>query len=209
MDFRKLAAAVLMAGASVAYAQHDQNAGHGQAQGMDHSMHMMHMQGGHQMMHSSQGASSQPTEAGQDVFAAIQEIVALLEADPATDWSTVNIDALRDHLVDMNRVMEQTKVQRELIEGGVRYQITGEGEVVGSIKRMVPAHAQQLRADSGWQSATSELSDGVTLSVSSADAGETVKIRALGFYGLMVLGDHHQPHHLMMATGQMDHAHHH
>ena len=47
---------------------------------------------------------ARPTEAGQGAFAAIQEIVAILEADPDTDWSKVDIDALRQHLVDMNAV---------------------------------------------------------------------------------------------------------
>jgi hypothetical protein len=39
--------------------------------------------------------SERPTQPGQAAFAAIQEIVAILEADPRTDWSKVNIDALR------------------------------------------------------------------------------------------------------------------
>ena len=43
--------------------------------------------------------SSGPIEAGESAFAAIQEIVALLNADPKTDWSKVDIDALRQHLV--------------------------------------------------------------------------------------------------------------
>ena len=41
---------------------------------------------------------------GQDPFGAIQEIVRILEADPSTDWSKVNIAALREHLIDMNEV---------------------------------------------------------------------------------------------------------
>ena len=42
--------------------------------------------------------------AGQDAFGTIQEIVRILEADPTTDWSKVNIAALREHLIDMNEV---------------------------------------------------------------------------------------------------------
>jgi len=198
MRFR-LAGALFLVAASGASAQHE---GHGD-HAMDHSMHMMHMQGS-----PSHRATAQPAEAGQDAFAAIQEIVALLEADPATDWSKVDIDALRDHLVDMNRVILNAKVERKLIEGGIRYRVTGEGDVVGSIKRMVPAHAQQVSADSSWQASTSELSNGVTLTITTA-AHEVAKIRALGFAGFMVQGNHHQPHHLMMSKGEMDHAHHH
>ncbi len=36
-----------------------------------------------------------PKEAGQSAFAAIHEIVVMLEGDPKTDWSKVDIDALR------------------------------------------------------------------------------------------------------------------
>ena len=49
-------------------------------------------------------AGATPTLPGQDAFGAIQEILRILEADPGTDWSRVNIDALREHLIDMNEV---------------------------------------------------------------------------------------------------------
>ncbi len=45
-----------------------------------------------------------PTMPGQDAFGAIQEIVRILEADPKTDWSKVNLEALRQHLIDMSEV---------------------------------------------------------------------------------------------------------
>ena len=47
---------------------------------------------------------SVPTMPGQDAFGAIQEIVRILEADPKTDWSKVNLEALRQHLIDMKDV---------------------------------------------------------------------------------------------------------
>ena len=47
---------------------------------------------------------NEPAMPGQDVFGAIQEVVRILEADPATEWSKVNISALRQHLIDMNEV---------------------------------------------------------------------------------------------------------
>jgi len=39
---------------------------------------------------------------GQDAFGAIQEIVQILDADPKTDWSKVDLEALRQHLIDMD-----------------------------------------------------------------------------------------------------------
>ena len=72
---------------------------------------------------------SAPTQTGQGAFATIQEIVAILMADPETDWSRVDIDALRRHLVDMNAVTLRAKVVNTPIEGGMRFDVTGEGEV--------------------------------------------------------------------------------
>jgi hypothetical protein len=44
------------------------------------------------------------TMPGQDAFGAIQEIVRLLEADPDTDWSKIDLVALREYLIDMSEV---------------------------------------------------------------------------------------------------------
>ena len=60
-----------------------------------------------------------PTEAGQDAFAAIAEVVKLLDADPMTDWSKVDLEALRRHLIDMNVVTLKSSVQRTQVVGGV------------------------------------------------------------------------------------------
>src|SRR5665213_2414926 len=74
--------------------------GHAQSPVPGHDPTMMH-----QMMHGGAAkATTLPTQPGQSAFAAIQEIVAILEADPKTDWSRVNIEALRQHLIDMDNV---------------------------------------------------------------------------------------------------------
>ena len=46
-----------------------------------------------------------PESSGQSAFGAIAEIVQILEEDPATDWSRVDIDALREHLIDMEELV--------------------------------------------------------------------------------------------------------
>lgn len=54
-----------------------------------------------QMVHGNQASLNNavlPQETGQSAFAAIQEIVTKLEADPATDWSKIDIESLRQHL---------------------------------------------------------------------------------------------------------------
>jgi hypothetical protein len=73
--------------------------------------------GGHAGMH---GASTTPTMPGQDAFGAIQEVVRILDADPKTDWSKVDLEALRQHLIDMNEVTLRADAAAEPIEGAWR-----------------------------------------------------------------------------------------
>ena len=150
------------------------------------------------------GMQAVPAMPGQDAFGAIQEIVQILEADPATDWSKVNIAALREHLIDMNEVTLHATARERVVDNSVAIDITGEGRTLAAIRRMVPAHVHELHSI-GWSARTDELPNGVTLTVTAADARQLVKLKALGFMGIMVQGGHHQPHHLMMAKGEFQH----
>jgi hypothetical protein len=164
------------------------------------------MEGGmgpHGMMMGSE-ASGQPVRPGQEAFGTIQEIVRILEADPATDWSKVNISALREHLIDMDEVTMRAAAAERALDNGVEITVTGEGRTLEAIKRMVPAHAREL-SQLGWNAKTEEVSNGVKLTVTSTDARQVTKLRALGFMGIMVQGSHHQQHHLMMAKNEFVH----
>ena len=70
--------------------------------------------GGHGGMHA---ASTTPTLPSQDAFGAIQEIVRTLDADPNTDWSKVDLEALRQHLIDMNEVTLRADAAPKQIDG--------------------------------------------------------------------------------------------
>jgi len=146
-----------------------------------------------------------PTLPGQDAFGAIQEIVRILQADPTTEWSRVNIEALREHLIDMNEVTLRAKARAVPVDGGLRILVTGTGRTLQAIRRMVPAHAREINGLNGWSVAASPTADGVILTVTSSDPAEAVKIRGLGFAGIMVQGAHHQPHHLAIARGAFRH----
>lgn len=162
----------------------------------------------HHGVHSH--AAETPREGGQDAFAAIAEIVTLLRADPSTDWSRVDIDALREHLRDMNLVMLETQAQATVQPGAVRFEVRGQGEgaaeAAAALRRMVPAHAPFLAEDLGLPVEAEPMEGGVALMVKSDDADTQTQIKALGFYGLMAIGGHHQRHHLAMARGEA-HAH--
>jgi hypothetical protein len=179
---------VLIAGAGAALAQ-----GHAAHDGMD--MPAMHY------------GPAVPTMAGQDAFGTVQEIARILEADPKTDWSKVNLEGLRQHLIDMNEVTLKAEASAEPVAGGLQLTVTGSGRTVAALQRIVPAHAAEIerRHLNRWSAKTETLSNGVLLTVTSADPKEVAHIRGLGFIGILVSGPHHQPHHLAMARGEMMH----
>jgi hypothetical protein len=174
---------------------------HATAQG-SHKNHMTH--GGGQRTHTAKPSAAMPIQAGQAAFAAVQEIVEILEADPGTDWSKVDIRALRQHLVDMNNVTLNAAVKSEAIGNGAKYTLTGVGPVRESIRRMVTAHAATMNGVDGWTFAAAEIEDGTALTV-HVPTKDAQKIRGLGFLGVMTHGMHHQQHHLMIARGSSPH----
>lgn len=165
---------------------------------MDHSQHMAmdHEAMDHEM--------TVMTEPGQGAFAAIGEIVAALMADPDTDWSRVDIDGLRAHLVDMDLVTTQAVAEAEEIDGGLRFTVHGAGDVVGAIQRMVLAHADFMDGTDGWRMSAEATDDGAVLEVTVPE-GDRAKLAGLGFFGVMAWGMHHQAHHWAMATGGTPH----
>lgn len=167
----------------------------GSAQNRNDMNHAQHAHGGEIVV---------PTMPGQEAFGTIQEIVRILEADPATDWSKVNIAALREHLIDMDEVTMRAVATERALSNGIEIMVTGGGRTRDAIKRMVPTHTHELAA-LGWQASTKDLPNGVKLVVTTTDPRQVAKLKALGFMGIMVQGAHHQPHHLLMAKGEFTH----
>jgi hypothetical protein len=141
-----------------------------------------------------------PTQPGQGAFAAIQEIVEILAADPTTDWTKVNIEALRQHLIDMDNVTLHADVKSEVVEDGMAFIVSGEGTIRDSIRRMVVAHATTMNGVGGWQFVGATTDTGATLTVKTP-ASDIGKLHGLGFIGVLTHGMHHQMHHLMIARG--------
>ena len=153
-----------------------------------------------------QGVGGSPvSEPGQSAFAAIAEIVAVLKADPNTDWSKVNIDGLREHLRDMDIVTIDSKTETTEVDGGLRFVVTGEGDVADAIRRMAIAHTGMMDGVDGWVYSTEVVPNGAAMTVTVPE-GDFARLRALGFYGIMASGMHHQPHHWAMATGGTPHG---
>lgn len=161
--------------------------------------------------HPGGSAQGDTAPTGQAAFAALADVVARLEADSATDWSRVNLEALRQHLIDMNDVVLGAAVRQEAVPGGARLDVTGTGRTRDAIRRMLAAHATQLDAMPEYAARAEELPEGMRLTVTAegADLRLERKIRGLGFAGLLTVGAHHAEHHLMLARGAMPPGHHH
>ena len=187
-----IALGVALTGAVVAhtvFAQHPPAAGPGPAH--DHGS-----------MPSHGGA---PTLPGQDAFGAIAEIVRILDADPATDWTKVDVERLRQHLIDMNEVMLRSVVKPTPVAGGLAMELTGAGRTEQAIRAMVVPHAAELDRMPSFTAKTEPIAGSVRLTVVAKKADDpkvVARIRGLGFAGLMTEGAHHQAHHLAMAKGE-------
>jgi hypothetical protein len=149
-------------------------------------------------------AAGVPTLPGQDAFGAIAEIVRILDADPETDWSRVDLERLRQHLIDMHEVVLRAEVQAIPVPGGLAMDVRGAGRTERAIRTMVVPHAAELDRMPGLAAKAEPIRGGVRLTVTARDAQDAkavARLRGLGFVGLLTLGTHHQPHHLAMARG--------
>jgi hypothetical protein len=155
--------------------------------------------------HQGPGAAGGLTMPGQDAFAAIAEVVRILDADPATDWSKVDLERLRQHLIDMNEVVQRAQVKQAPVPDGLVMEVTGIGRTEPAIRAMLVPHAALLDRMPSFKAKTELIPGGVRLTVTlktPADHRALLRLRGLGFIGLLTLGAHHGPHHLAMARGQ-------
>lgn len=165
-------------------------------------MHRMMDQQNHGTGRGIEHMGLTPTQPGQSAFGDVQEIIRILKADPKTDWSKVNLDGLRQHLIDMDEVTLRADATVQKIDGGIQVAVTGQGRTLDAIRRMVLADAHHLNGQNGWTVRTTDLPDGVTLAATSTDPQQTTIIRGLGFIGVLASGTYHQEHHLMVARGE-------
>jgi hypothetical protein len=173
------------------------------------SAHMHHANMNHAAMMGNNTATTPVvlTESGTDPFATLQEVVTALEANPDTNWEKVNIEALRLHLVEMQDMTINVDVKHQYIDNGFQAVVTPTtNRAVKSLTRVLSGHPAQMKAETGWDMQVSNNDDVFTLTVVSKKAHEVAKIRGLGYIGVMAYGNHHQPHHWAMASGENPHA---
>ena len=105
----------------------------------------------------------------------------------------------------MNEVVLRADVRVRAVAGGLEMGVTGSGRTEQAIRAMVVPHAGELDRMEGLAAKTEAIPGGVRLTVTArdpTDARTMVRVRGLGFVGLLTLGAHHQPHHLAMARGE-------
>ena len=171
----------------------------------NHSTMMMQHQ--HAMKTTDAGLS----EAGNDAFGTIQEVISKLNSDPDTDWSKVNLEALRLHLVDMHEMtLNVNLLSQTAVNNGVETVIEpSTPRAAEALVRVFSAHPMQLKQETGWEMQVVKTGERYTLTTTTENPEEISKIRGLGYIGLMAYGAHHQAHHWAMARGENPHEHHH
>ncbi len=151
--------------------------------------------------------SSGLTEPGQAIFGTVQEIIRRIESDTTVTWKDVDLEGIRQHLIDMHQVaMNVDVVYQHPIEGGVRIRVRpSTPRAAASLNRVLATHPTPLKHETGWDM-TVQRGDGYhDVRVTTANPDEVPKIRGLGYISLLAHGGHHQQHHWMMATGQSPH----
>lgn len=158
-------------------------------------------------LHQSRMVSGELTESGTDMFTTIQEVIQKLSADPNTDWSKVNLEALRQHLRDMFEFSYNVDaLSQQAIEHGVKIivkPVTVRAEQ--ALDKVLNAHPMMLKMETGWAMQSNKADGKYQIIVTTTKPSEVNKIRGLGYIGLLAIGNHHQPHHWAMAKGKNPH----
>lgn len=189
---------------------HGSGSGHGAGNGQGFGMGQGEQDGARReemMQRMQQRMRGQNGHSGGDsVFTQIQNQVRTLQENPDTDWTQVDLTALQQHLVDMEHLSLFAEVSTQYLANGLRYTVTGQGRTLEAIQRMVPMHASQIAGELGIQAEAGTTAEGAWISVVTADDKERAMYQAIGFLGLMTLGEHHDAHHQSMAGGNSGHS---
>lgn len=156
--------------------------------------------------HHGGGSMNKLSEPGQGAFAALTEVVRSLEDDAGTDWSKVDMTALRDHLVDMDLLVTDAVARQTELNDGLSIEVTGDVRSLAAAKRMIPTHSELLGREGHWMIDVTIDNERVVMRATSHNPAIVAKIKALGFYGLMASRDHHRMHHWALAIGGLVHV---
>lgn len=182
-------------------------------QSSEQSMHANMNHDSHMIQEPSQAgvtmiSTSPLTEPGNAIFATIQEVVNQMLLDDDTDWEKVDLESLRQHLIDMeNFTVNVQVISKTNIEQGIQVIIEPSTiQAAGSLDRALSAHPAMLEQETGWRMVSDKSGNKYRLEITSTNPEDVIKIRGLGYIGIMTMGSHHQPHHWAMASGNNPHS---
>ena len=202
-----ISASTIVVGIAVSHAQQPATPSADQSMhaNMNHETHMMQEPA---QTDVSMVSTSPLTEPGNAIFATIQEVVNQLLQDDDTDWEKVDLESLRQHLIDMeNFTVNVQVISKTDIEQGVQVLIEpNTTQAAGSLDRALSAHPAMLEQETGWSMVSEKSGNNYRIQITSSNPEDVVKIRALGYIGIMTMGSHHQPHHWAMASGNNPHS---
>jgi hypothetical protein len=159
------------------------------------------------MNHGDLSSKTTLKEAGTDPFAVIQEVISALESNPNTNWEKVNLEALRLHLVEMQDITINVNVAEKNVESGFEAIIMPiSRRALRAVGNVLQNHKSMLESETGWHMEVIKTEDVFNITVTTTDVNEINKIRGLGYIGVMAYGNHHQPHHWALASGENPHA---
>ena len=155
--------------------------------------------------HDMHGSQTPLTKSGNEIFGTIQEVIQKLEANPNTDWSNVDLEALRQHLLDMKAFTEEvTVLEKTPITKGVKVTIHPNSErAKEALPKLFGMHPRMLKQEKGWDMSAQQDGENWVITCTTEKEADVNKIRALGYIGLLAEGSHHQLHHWMVATNHM------
>lgn len=202
-----ISASTIVVGIAVSHAQQPA------APSADQSMHTNMNHDTHMMQELPQAdvamlSTSPLTEPGNAIFATLQEVVNQLLQDDNTNWEKVDLESLRQHLIDMENFTVNVRViSKTAIEQGVQVLIEpSTSQAAGSLDRALAAHPAMLEQETGWNMVSEKSANNYRIQITSTNPEDVMKIRALGYIGIMTMGSHHQPHHWAMASGNNPHS---
>lgn len=160
-----------------------------------------------QNQHSSKLPDTPLKQTGSDVFDAMQEVIEQLKADPNTDWAKVNLESLRQHLIDMKAFTESVEVlEQQAIENGIKMLVKPETpRAAKALENMLTMHPKMMKMERNWEMKASKNGEIWEITCTTPDPKEVDLLRGLGYIGIIVEGAHHQVHHWMMSTGKGHH----
>src|SRR5690625_2345947 len=120
-------------------------------------------------------------QTGSDVFDAMQEVIEHLKSDPDTDWSKVDLEGLRQHLIDMKAFTEEVEVlEQNPIDSGVKILVKPETDrAAKALQHMLSMHPKMMKVERNWDMKAQQKKDVWEIACTTSNPDEVDLLRGL------------------------------